>query len=190
MIHDLQNRTTEIESERDENSILQAQLQDKIGEMESELKESINRHEDLEQYTLRNSLRFMHVPNKENLNTDSEVIQICDRCLGVSIGRADIDRTHTIGNVKGEHVQIIPTFTSHNLKSKVYTAKRKLKGNVNGIFTTEDLTNLIKRLIQVNKAISLSSFWSNNGRIFVCKERDSKPIQIKCVSDIDNLSTQ
>ena len=168
------------------------ELQNKIYDLDWRLDEQ-------EQYSRRISLRFHNIPcidpkNVRKMNTDEIILNICNDKLGIPITINEIGRTHPIGKVRNNKVQVIARFITYRVRNAVFSSKRKLKDNENNIFITENLTS--RRLQIMNDLNSLRnkgqirSCWSSDGRIFaVGNHRDTVKL-ITCGLDITNLLSE
>jgi hypothetical protein len=67
----------------------------------------------------------------------------------------------------------------------VYTNKKSLRANPDGIFITENLTpyrtNLTKRLSQLKFDKQIAAYWTSDGRIFVKRTETSRKDQYQIV---------
>lgn len=102
-------------------------LSQNISMMEKENRQLKNRIVDLEQYGMRNNVRFFGVPEKTKEDTVETVIKIVKRNLGVTIFRADIDACHHVGKgTKQKPRGIICRFVSRLVRDDVFFSKMKL----------------------------------------------------------------
>jgi hypothetical protein len=73
--------------------------------------------------------------------------------------------------VKSGKCQVIVRFLSYRTRNLVYTNKKSLRANPDGIFITENLTpyrtNLTKRLSQLKFDKQIAAYWTSDGRIFI-----------------------
>ena len=83
-----------------------------------------------EQYSRRNCLLVHGVKEKNNEDTDQEIINIVKNGLGEEIAIYDIDRTHRLGKRKLDNNvsrSIIVKFTRYNVRNRILNLKRNLK---------------------------------------------------------------
>ena len=128
-----------------------------IKHLQSKMSVLENEPEDQQQYFRRTSLRFNNVclPASENskvifsVDTDNIVLNICNQDLEQNISFADIDRTHTIGQIKGGKASILARFNSYRERQAVYSHKRKLKSHPDNTCASENITR--KRFTLVRK---------------------------------------
>lgn len=177
-----------------------------IGEHEAELQflhkkmsELEIRLESQEQYSRRTSLRFhnIKVPVNERgriihpVNTDDLILDICNTLPGVNLTINDIGRSHVIGRAKSGKCQVIVRFLSYRTRNLVYTNKKSLRANPDGIFITENLTpyrtTLTKRLAQLKFDKQIQAYWTSDGRIFVKRTETSRKEIITNFDDIASL---
>lgn len=157
------------------------------------------RVESQEQYSRRTSLRFhnIKVPVDERgriihpVDTDDLVLQVCNTKLGLDISKNDIGRSHVIGKVNKGKSQVIVRFLSYRTRNSVYTNKKSLKGDPDGVFITENLTKyrteLVKRLSQLKFHRKIYTYWTSDGRIYVKKMETSRKQLVTNFEDIENI---
>ncbi|CAC5412074.1 AASDH [Mytilus coruscus] len=157
------------------------------------------RVESQEQYSRRTSLRFYNVPvpvdNHGNIlhpvNTDEIVFDIIRNKLNINIDLNEIGRSNVIGKARKGRSQVIVRFISYRMKHLVYRNKKELKGDTNGIFITENLsqyrTELVKTLADMKSKNQISAYWTADGRIFVKKSENSRNLIIQNWQDVGNL---
>ncbi|KAK6171695.1 hypothetical protein SNE40_018135 [Patella caerulea] len=157
------------------------------------------RLEEQEQYSRRTSLRFntVRVPTKVSgniitpIDTDSLVLDICKKQLGVKLNLNDIGRSHPIGEIRDGKTSIIVRFPTYRQRQTVFSQKKKLKDNVDKIFITENLTrhryDLLKRLNTLRTNKKIDSFWTHDGTVLVKETEHSRPAVVKNRQDIYKL---
>lgn len=95
---------------------------------------------------------------------------MCNQKLKLGIQKEDIGRSHVIGKVRNGKSQVIVRFLSYRIREKVYSAKKRLKGDPDKIFITENLTtfrtNLVKELSDLKFNHDINAYWTNDGRIY------------------------
>ena len=104
-----------------------------------------------EQYSRRNCLLVHGLEEKNNEDTDQEIINIIKNDLAEEITIHDIDRTHRLGKRKLDNNvprPIIVKFTRHNVRNRIFKTKKKLKGKTVSI--TESLTKT--KVVELKKA--------------------------------------
>jgi hypothetical protein len=102
------------------------------------------------------------------------VIKICKDKLGIELSINDIGRSHVIRKVKDGKSQVIVRFLSYRVRNQVYSNKRLLKQNEDGIFVTENLTQFRTSLIKTSSKLKyehkIHTYWTSDGRIFAKKK--------------------
>lgn len=87
--------------------------------------------------------------------------------------------------------QVIVRFLSYRIREKVYTAKKRLKGDPDKIFITENLTtfrtNIVKELADLKFKHDINAYWTNDGRIYAKKSESSTKQLIRNHDDILDL---
>ncbi|CAC5406248.1 unnamed protein product [Mytilus coruscus] len=158
-----------------------------------------DRMEKQEQYSRRTSLRFnkISVPVDERgriqhpVNTDELILNVCNNKLGLNLTLKDINRSHTIGKARYGKAQVIVRFVSYRVRHQVYSNKKALKGDPEGIFITENLTpyrtELVTRLAQLKYNGGIHTYWTADGRIFVMKTQASRRKIIEHFDDISRI---
>ena len=122
--------------------------------------------------------------------TDKVIVKLCKEKLKVDITEDDILRSHPIGrpNRHGKS-QLICRFRSWKIKNKIYSNKKLLKGDNDKIFVTEDLTkyrqSLVSEIASAKRAGQVHTFWTNDGRIFLKKDRYGEKHLIRSFEDLD-----
>ena len=117
---------------------------------------------------------------KNNEDTDQEIINIVKNGLGEEIAIHDIDRTHRLGKRKLDNNvsrSIIVKFTRYNVRNGIFKTKKKFKGKTVSI--TESLTK--RRVVQLKKAREIYGFknvWSQDGKIFFSDVNDRNKVKI------------
>ena len=181
-------------------------LRKKLNDQKSEMDELYESHDDLEQYTRKNSLEIHGVP--ENLYTSTEDVVIkLGEVLNVPIQSEDIDISHKLYSGKNKPKNIIVKFISHKKKTALYKKRIELK-NVKitqlfphsttaaalaseRLYINENLTpfrkDLMKEANQMKKDGLLVSVWSMDGKIYVKTSPDGAPKRIRSREDLDNV---
>ena len=159
------------------------------------LRENIRRNEisieAMEQYSRRNCLVIRNIPKKlfmgmEAITTDEFVCNLAHE-LKCDIAPEDIGRSHQLGKPYGDNkISIIVRFVRHNVKSKIFSHKKALKGNPDKIIISENLTNhrrkIFKRVDSLRFNKKICSTWTFDGKILYKVFPDSTPrsIPVEC----------
>lgn len=97
-------------------------LEDRINAIE-------HKHDILEMYSRKSSLRIFGVPISKNENTDEVVMKFFANKLNFSLELHDIDKCHRNGRRNQEGAQSIRVkFTSYCTKNNIFINKKNLKG--------------------------------------------------------------
>ncbi|KAK3928872.1 Protein unc-13-like protein C [Frankliniella fusca] len=159
-------------------------LRRELKEKDVQIRELNDKLDEREQYSRRNNLRIFGVKESPRENTDMEVIKIAEQC-GVSIVGSQIDRSHRVGKVGPNPRPIIVKFIGYGPRSKIFSAKKCLKGT--SVTVREDLTShrlaLLKRAVQ---AYTLQKVWTHDGVILI-NTGNQRPSRVKCSADLDYL---
>ncbi|CAG2219871.1 HARBI1 [Mytilus edulis] len=183
---------------KDNNKMLDV-WDSELDALHKKTKDMESRLESQEQYSRRTSLRFhnIQVPVDGHgkilhpVNTDDKILSICNGQLGLNLSIDDISRSHVIGKAKYGKCQVIVRFMSNRTRDMVYTNKKYLKYNEDGVFITENLTkfrtDLTKKLSQMKYKNQIHAYWTADGRIFVKRAENSRKEQINSFEDISDI---
>ena len=129
----------------------------------------------------KNDKKFKHgLEEKNNEDTDQEIINIIKNDLAEEITIHDIDRTHRLGKRKLDNNvprHIIVKFTIYNVRNRLFKTKKKLKGKAVSI--TESLTK--RRVVELKKAREMYGFnnvWSQDGKILYSDVNDRNKVKV------------
>ena len=174
-----------------------------MNDREDEIDKLYEKVDALEQYTRKNSLQIVGIP--ENVCDDEEVVLKVARALNVEVKPEDIDICHRIKRKKSN--PIIVRFVSHQVKKSLYKQRVQLKNitcsqlfpdastaarvSFNKIFINENLTahrrNLVRLANEKKEDGLLKSAWTVDGKVFVKTSPEGRPIRINIEDDLDNL---
>ena len=133
-----------------------------------------------EQYSRRNCLLVHGLEEKNNEDTDQEIINITKNDLAEEITIHDIDRTHRLGKRKLDNNvprPIIVKFTRYNVRNRIFKTEKKLKGKAVSI--TKSLTK--RRVVELKKAREMYGFnnvWSQDGKIVFSDVNDRNKVNV------------
>ena len=152
-----------------------------LGKQKEESDRLWEHHDELEQYTRKNSLELHGIPQDAYHSTEAAVIKVAE-ALNITMEPEDIAISHKLNRGKA----IIVKFCNHKVKSKLYKESTKLKDvrisdlfpsyPLNGrqrqhIFINENLTAFRRRIVnEANKRRqegTLLSVWTSDGKIYV-----------------------
>ena len=145
-------------------------LKEEIKNMDNEINALNEKIAEMEQYQRRDNLRIFGIPESRNEDTDQLALKVFNDRLGVQLDLSDVSRSHRVGpNVPGKPRPIIVKFTNYRPRSKVFRAKRKLKGT--GITVKEDLCYQRLQLLRAaTEKHGYKNVFSQDGKIVVVKD--------------------
>ena len=159
---------------------------------------------ELDQYSRRNCLVISGVPERENEITDELVIDVA-KTAGITVDKADIDRSHRIGKKKpGSNRQVIVKLTTFNKREQLYQQRKDLRpGRVphHALLTAEvlsrtyiadSLTKRNSRTMFVARKLKtkgiISRAWTDSC-VMKIRVRDTDPTRrISSVSDLHDIA--
>ena len=162
------------------NSIFKSTLISALGitDMSDQLKVLENRIDEMNQYSRRNCLKFRGIPEKEDDDTDSLIIDIINNKLGIKVDLRDIGRTHRTGPSHPDYPRdIIVRFLSYRTRAAVYDARSNLAETVleshnhapAHIYINEALTKqraiVFAKARYLKKQNLIQGTWTRDGRI-------------------------
>ena len=180
------------------NSALQSELYE-LGKRVQTLEYD---HDSLEQYTRKFNVEIHGIPEREGENLQDIVIKTGQK-MSVDVTIQDIDIVHRLYRKFPAIKTIIVRFTSYKKKREFYQSRFNLKetniaeiirGDVEArIFINENLTQYTQELLakarKKKKANKLYRVWTVDGKIFVRKTEESRPVRISEVWELDELAT-
>lgn len=144
------------------------------------------RCDDLEQYSCRNNIRIIGVPEMAEENTD-----LMKQKLGVELKENDICQTHRIGRKKpGQQRQIIVKLTRHNIKSTIMRRKKVLREAGSDVKIQEDLTHgRLDAIKELNKhKENIHTLWTIDRTINIrLKSNREEIISIRILNDLGKV---
>lgn len=98
-----------------------------------------NELDDLQQYTRRNSIRNLGIPEHKGEDPVQVVLQLFKDKLQIETETNKIDRAHRVGKTDSKYYRsLIVKFVSYRERKKIFDMKKLLKGS--GIRIVEDVT--------------------------------------------------
>jgi len=170
-----------------------SQKDDAIMKLEERVSILEDQNDELEQYSRRNSLRVSGIPEDDDKDCYTHVLDTLNHhlpCLSEPITITEIDRLHRCGKRRtdGRPRNVLIKFTSYQNRQKVMTKRSALKGS--NIFLNEDLTkkrnNLLYSARVQKRSRHLKECWSSDGRILV-KDLQGNTHQLKRPDDLKRL---
>ena len=169
--------------------------------LHNELKQT--RHKLKEQYSSKNSLEIVGVPESAYESTEEVAIRIGE-AVNITIKSEDIEISHKLRRKNSKPV--IVKFLSHKVKTRLYKARTKLKGlKVSDIFPSYANASLQEQRIYINENLTdyrrelfwkanqkkkdnmIISAWTIDGKLFVKTSPDGAPIRIYGEEDLQDL---
>ena len=151
-------------------------------------------HDALEQYTRKFNVEVHGIPECEGENLADIIIKIGQK-ISVDIISQDIDIVHRLRKTAPTTKPIIVRFTSYRKKREFYQARFNLKtAKISEIiesvqheveariYINENLTRrrqeLLAKARKMRKAKNLVRVWTVDGKVFVRKTEESRPVRI------------
>ena len=157
----------EFEKDRKEKNECIKSLKEQVLSMERKIEQQSKSIELQEQYSRRNCVLVHGIKETKDEDTDKIVIDIISKDLDIIVDEKDLDRSHRIGRMAsnlGKPRPIIVKFSRYNMRKKVFSSKKKLKGK--NISITESLTSLrMEKLTKARNEYGFQNVWSSDGKI-------------------------
>ena len=167
---------------------------DKIRHLGKSLESLQNRMDDLEQYSRRNCILFHGIPETDQLESSSTLMEkvatVATQHLGGIIPAISVDRIHRLGSKSDRQGNtrcrpVIVKFIDYKTRDRIYRARSALKGT--NIYIHESLTPTRQKwLKQARDYPSTDRVWTQDGKIFVIT-KDSKRIVIASHEELAKL---
>lgn len=177
-------------------------LRKDIADMQHALVQESSKVDELEQYSKKEDLIFRGVPDFQDDDIDSRIIQVIERDLGVPVSSQDISIAHKLPKNKYDRNNpIIVRFSNRKKKNQVYQARRVLRNrqeNQPKIIVHEHLTrrnaDLLKRARLLIPKGYAEFVWTNNCQILVRMPSQNNQMgivkNIKSVQDILDIESK
>lgn len=180
------------------------ELRRKNEELESEVTDLRQRMEDMEQYSMRTSVKIAGIPEmvkkKDEEGESNQVYEDTDKLIlelaadmKVEIKPDDIGRSHRVARINkqpGVPRDIVCRFVAYNAKRRFKSGKKELK-NIPGrenVYINDHLTaqrsNVFFHARKLKKANRIKDCWCTDGRIYLKSNKD----KIKVVTSLDQLN--
>ena len=180
-------------------------LESKVYDLEQRVRNLEFDHDTLEQYTRKFNVEVHGIPECEGENLADIIIKIGQK-ISVDITSQDIDIVHRLRKKTLTAKPIIMRFTSYRKKREFYQARFNLKTTKISeiiesvqheveakIYINENLTQrrqeLLAKARKMRKAKKLVRVWTADGKLFVRKTEESRPVRISEDWDLENLAT-
>lgn len=167
-------------------------MQITLNQLKSDLKEVIEKNDELEQYSRRSCLRVSGINESDNENVTEKIIHLASR-TGADITARDIDRAHRVGKKNtGRNRQadreIIIKFSTYDARLKFLKSRTKLREKNEKIYINEDLTKFRKNLAyecrDLRRKKLIKNTWVFGGNIYV-EENSGNKVPIRGLNDIE-----
>ena len=174
-------------------------LEDGLNGKMALLDKTMEAHNNLEQYTRKNSVRLFGVKELDDgATSETAESRAIKEHLQIELNEDEIEIAHRVGKYKPEGKldckkarPVLIKFLSHKSKEKVMKQKRRFKGS--DYWITEDLTSInaekLKSLNELRKAGKIKNAWSTDGKIRVRRLNDSV-VTVTSVEDIKLLARE
>ncbi|XP_020622633.1 uncharacterized protein LOC110060226 [Orbicella faveolata] len=196
VLSDVQNTNKELRVKLDA-------AKQKISLQRDELNELYDGLDNLEQYSRKNSLEIVGIPESIREN-EGTVLKIAN-ALDVQVKPDNIDICHRVKRKKSS--PIIVRFVSHKVKSSLYKQRVRLRNvqfadifpdataadrvQASKIFINENLMAFRRELVGKANArkeeLSLLGVWTIDSKVFVKTSPGGRPIRIYSEHDLNNL---
>lgn len=182
----LQSQINKLQTENEKLKTVNANLAHRVDFLEFKADES-------EQYSRRDNLRITGIVEKEDDNTDHQVLDMA-KAIGSTLSLRDIAVSHRLGKkrVNGKPRDIIVKFNSRRDRDMFYKNRVLLKTNgYEGKFVNEDLTQYrsgvlyeARQLVRQKKIVGA---WSTNCKLFVkvIKDKKTSVHTVTCKRDLE-----
>lgn len=145
-----------------------------------------------EQYSRRTCLRISNFPNCTDDKLEEKFVAFCHDKLEVNLEKHEIDRIHRVGPKNQDKRQVICKFLTYKARSKVYSARFKLKQHGLNIYVNEDLTpkraKLMKLAREEKKGKNIIDCWTVDGKVLIkLKGKGDKDEKTKELVNVDDL---
>ncbi|MEW8561823.1 MAG: hypothetical protein AB2541_06945 [Candidatus Thiodiazotropha sp.] len=175
-------------------------VKESLAQVQNELKQVMDKNDDLEQYSRRSCLRISGIPENSDEDVTKIILDLSWR-VNAEIVPQDIDRAHRVGKVRNldptstsrsrqfqTSREIIVKFCNSAARLKLLKGRAVLREQKAKIYVNEDLTQKRKNLAyecrRLKKLKHINKTWVYNGNVFVQDNSGAKK-QIMCIDDLD-----
>ena len=172
-------------------------LKREVSDLKNALEWAMQSIDDSEQYTGKHNFEIHGI-------TEFEVENVCDHVVNLgnlpnaNIHRSDINICHRMASNNSDKPRpIIVRFRSYSAKRELYAARKHLRdielgehfAGTDKIYINENLTryrkDLFAKVRKHKKDKQWHSSWSIDGKLFIKKTQNGKPVRIHCVEDLE-----
>lgn len=146
-----------------------------ISELKSRIEDLEQLADDQEQYSRRNSVRIVGIPENHGERIYDVVLDFLNNKLVLErpITTSDIDRIHRVGSPASSR-PILVKFATYQVRQLLFRARKKLRDGdqeLNNIYINEDLTQTRSQLLyearKMKKNRHITDAWSYDGKIMI-----------------------
>lgn len=194
----IKNKSKEMDALKTENEKLKTEIKYN--------KDTINIYkikvEELDAKSKKKVLEFHGVPASNGENTNAIILKTCD-ALGLKLDPSSISSSYRIPKTK-QNVNtsttalpqpIIVKFNTQTIKNNVYNLRKEIKKETKfpvpgqkRLFINENLTEerrkIFKEARRMKKENKITFLWTQNGKIYLRKTKESGKINITKISDL------
>ena len=205
----MQFHATEVDALKTQNGKLvqsNCALQSELNELGRRAQALEYEQDALEQYTRKFNVEIHGVPEYEGENLQDIVMKIGLK-MSVDVTTQDIDIVHQLFRKSQAIKPIIVRFTLYKKRREFYKGRFHLKetnlteitgiaqGYADGrIFVNKNLTQYRQEVLakarKMKKANKIFRVWTVDGKIFVRKTEDSRPVRISEIWELDEPATR
>ena len=158
-------------------------LEENVNDSKSRAVEALKLGNFNEQYSRKNNMRVLNLPEKKDENLRNEFINIVKTDLEINIEQSDVIAIHRLPGKEGLIKPAIVKVRNNEIKKQIMRKKKELKNNVR---FHDDITQrnlgLLSRLKQSNK---LESAWFYNCSVYGKQTATSNRIKFDLFDNID-----
>ncbi len=179
-----------------------------LDETTSKIDKIDQKMEELEQYSRKNNVRIIGLPeltptnSKSNANDTenipAKVVKLIKEAMNIDICLYDIGNAHRLGRTETRHDRdtprprdIIVQFTSNIIKQQVMRNRKYLRDTHKHTYINDDLTQanalLFKDARNEVRNQRLHAAWTRDGHIFAKIHENSKPTKIRNARGLSEL---
>ena len=154
-------------------------------EKEDTIKAMSMKIDELEQTNRRTNLRIVGLPEEEDEDVTSKVIDLTrDKLKMENIQQNDFEFIQRLG---AKHCKpsrdVMVRCSNITIKNQIYSRRKSLRSSNNPVYINEDLTNQRGKLFyharKLKKAGKLFGVWSQEGNIMIKVKEDTQPTPVQ-----------
>lgn len=167
----------------------------KIAKLERTVGVLLEKNDELEQYSRRNSMRISGLNEEENEDSFELVMNLANTKLALDppLQPSDIDRVHRTGKPQaGRQRTLLVKFATYRQRDRLMSKRRALKETGSRIFMNEDLTKTRSSLLwharNAKRQNQIKDCFSSDGRIIIRKVDGTKQ-QVRNLTELQNITS-